>query len=315
LDRNGWTIPGALARVLSDVAAERIAQDARWGVQDLPDGTGASGLAAADEAKRACREAAGDGTLTWRHILSEEFLEALAESEPGPLRTELVQTAAVAVKWIQTLDRRHGHVRHRPSPGPQGDPPALLRHAVRALLLDGDDLILIRRTKPGRPLYWTTPGGGVEPGDESPEAALRRELDEELGATADGFLPVFTVAEQTPVGDYWHSFFLCRLVSMDLSRRHGPEFSDPARGAYDVERVPCTPEALAVLNLNPALLVPYLQDHAADLPGLLPAGGHRSAGEAGGQGSASEAAGQGSAGQGSAGEAAGQGSAGEAKRR
>jgi 8-oxo-dGTP pyrophosphatase MutT (NUDIX family) len=269
VDRDDLTIPGALARVLSDVAAERIAQEAIWGAQDFPDGTGPEGHAAAEEAKAACRSAAAEGTLAWRHILAEEFLEALAESEPGPLRTELVQTAAVAVKWIQSLDCRHGYVRHRP-PQAQGDPPALLRHGVRALLLDGTDLILFRRTKPGRDLYWTTPGGGVDPGDPDPQTALRRELDEELGATAGDLRQVFTLAEQTPVGDYRHTFYVCRLISMDLSRRHGPEFSDPAKGRYDVERVPCTPEALARVNLRPELLAAYLHESAADLPRLAP---------------------------------------------
>lgn len=263
-------IPGALARVLSDVAAERIAQEAMWGAQDFPDGSGPEWNAAADEAKAACREAAELGTLTWRHILAEEFFEAMAESEPGPLRAELVQTAAVAVKWIQSLDRRHGYVRHRPAAA-QGDPPALLRHGVRALLLDGDDLLLFRRTKPGRPLYWTTPGGGVDATDPSPQAALRRELDEELGATVGELRQVYSLAEQTPVGDYQHTFYACRLVSLDLSRRHGAEFSNPARGQYDLERVPCTPEALARIDLRPELLATYLQETAPLLPHLAPA--------------------------------------------
>lgn len=58
------------------------------------------------------------------------------------------------------------------------------RRSARALLLDDDGrLVLIKRTKPGQFPYWTTPGGGVEPG-ESTTGALERELDEELGASA-----------------------------------------------------------------------------------------------------------------------------------
>jgi 8-oxo-dGTP pyrophosphatase MutT (NUDIX family) len=257
-------ISGRLARVLTDVAAERLAQDARFGIQEFPDGTGPERAPAAEAAKQACQEAKARGEITWRHILTEEFLEALAESEPGPLRAELVQTAAVAVKWIQALDRRTGYVRHQPGPG-------ILRHAVRALLLDDEDrLVLFRRVKPGRPLYWTTPGGGVDPEDPDPQAALRRELDEELGATAGPMRQVYVIAEQTPVGDYFHTFYVCRLRSMDLSRRHGPELADPDRGRYEVDRVPCTPSALAGIDLKPALLPAYLADHAAELPALLP---------------------------------------------
>jgi 8-oxo-dGTP pyrophosphatase MutT (NUDIX family) len=145
-----------------------------------------------------------------------------------------------------------------------------VRRAVRALLLDGDALVLIRRTRPGRPVYWTTPGGKIEPSDASPEAALRRELDEELGATAGPLRRVFACAEQSPELHRLSTFYVCRLTSMDLSRRHGPEFDDPSNGRYDVDIVPCTPASLAPLALIPETLGAYLHDHAADLPGLVP---------------------------------------------
>lgn len=46
----------------------------------------------------------GDGTVTWRDILSEEVFEAYAESDPEKLRAELIQVAAVAVKMVDALD-------------------------------------------------------------------------------------------------------------------------------------------------------------------------------------------------------------------
>ncbi|UXY29687.1 (deoxy)nucleoside triphosphate pyrophosphohydrolase [Streptomyces sp. HUAS TT20] len=56
---------------------------------------------------------------------------------------------------------------------------------VGAALFDGDRLLAARRSAPpelaGR---WELPGGKVEPG-ESPEAALVRELREELGVEAE----------------------------------------------------------------------------------------------------------------------------------
>ncbi|GAA1825942.1 hypothetical protein GCM10009735_71450 [Actinomadura chokoriensis] len=104
--------PGGLARVLADVRAEREAQDRMWGVQEFPDGSGPEFAEHAEAAKRECATAYQQGELTWRHVLTEEFFEALAESDPAALRTELVQTAAVAVKWIQSLDRRHGATVH-----------------------------------------------------------------------------------------------------------------------------------------------------------------------------------------------------------
>jgi 8-oxo-dGTP diphosphatase len=55
-----------------------------------------------------------------------------------------------------------------------------LRDAVRALLIDQhDDLLLVRFEFPTATV-WALPGGGLEPG-EDPETGLRRELREELG--------------------------------------------------------------------------------------------------------------------------------------
>lgn len=57
----------------------------------------------------------------------------------------------------------------------------VIKRNARAILLDGDELILIKRTKPGREPYWVTVGGGVEEDDATIEAALHREVFEELG--------------------------------------------------------------------------------------------------------------------------------------
>ena len=67
---------------------------------------------------------------------------------------------------------------------------------VGAALFDGDRLLAARRSAPpelaGR---WELPGGKVEPG-ETPEAALVRELHEELGVHAD---PVARVPGEWPL--------------------------------------------------------------------------------------------------------------------
>ncbi|MEV1201604.1 hypothetical protein [Microbispora rosea] len=101
-----YGVPGSLNRVLTDVTAERVAQDAMWGLPEHPDGTGPAYASEADLAKQAVADAAAEGRLTWRHILHEEVLEAFAEDDADRLRTELIQVAAVAVKWVQALDRR-----------------------------------------------------------------------------------------------------------------------------------------------------------------------------------------------------------------
>lgn len=53
---------------------------------------------------------------------------------------------------------------------------------VAAAIVDGDGRVLVQQRPAGKPMagLWEFPGGKVEPG-ERPEAALIRELHEELG--------------------------------------------------------------------------------------------------------------------------------------
>jgi ADP-ribose pyrophosphatase YjhB (NUDIX family) len=72
---------------------------------------------------------------------------------------------------------------------------------ARAILIDDRDaLVLIKRARPGQAPYWTAPGGGVEDTDGSIEAALYRELAEELGAEAAGASQVFLFSSPSDAG-------------------------------------------------------------------------------------------------------------------
>jgi hypothetical protein len=101
-----FSTPGVKA-FAEAVDTERQAQLRQWGEQQHPDGTGLPhSRAAADNARANCQMAASTGEVTWTHILTEEFFEAMAESDPVKLRAELVQSAAVIAAWIADLDQR-----------------------------------------------------------------------------------------------------------------------------------------------------------------------------------------------------------------
>jgi hypothetical protein len=54
---------------------------------------------------------AREGITAWDGVLLEEVFEALAETDPAKLRTELVQVAAVIVNWLEDIDSRTAPLR------------------------------------------------------------------------------------------------------------------------------------------------------------------------------------------------------------
>ncbi|MEU6175440.1 NUDIX hydrolase [Streptantibioticus parmotrematis] len=156
---------------------------------------------------------------------------------------------------------------------PDTPPRQVVKRTARAILLDGDQMLLIKRTKPGEPPYWITPGGGVEPEDATVVDALHRELDEELGAKVGDVVPAFVdtvehVREDGAFGVKVQHFFVCRLDSMDLSRRHGPEVDEPC-GTYEFVRVPFTREGVASVGVVPPSLRAYLDANIEGVTALL----------------------------------------------
>ncbi|WP_335971728.1 MULTISPECIES: NUDIX hydrolase [Streptomycetaceae] len=149
----------------------------------------------------------------------------------------------------------------------------VVKRTARAIILDGDRLVLIKRTKPGLAPYWLTPGGGVEEDDTGVLGALHREIDEELGGKITDPVPAFVdtvehIAANGSHGVKVQYFFVCRLESMDLDRRHGPEIDEPC-GSYEIVRVPFTRMGLASVEIVPLTLRHYLDANIEGVLGLL----------------------------------------------
>lgn len=105
-------LPYLRRAVLEALSKERARQEAKFPGQTCPDGTGhrdereAGGIISAKSARSLCDQAFSDGGGSWAHILIEEVAEALEETAPGPLRKELVEVAAVCLRWIDSIDGR-----------------------------------------------------------------------------------------------------------------------------------------------------------------------------------------------------------------
>ena len=88
-----------------------------------------------------------------------------------------------------------------------------VRETARAVILQDDALLLIRRTRQndsGRLDNWLSiPGGGLEAG-ETPQQAVVRELQEELGLAIkiDSFLAI----QDVPSDEARHYYFLCTIL-------------------------------------------------------------------------------------------------------
>ncbi|MFF7181287.1 NUDIX domain-containing protein [Streptomyces sp. NPDC008121] len=127
---------------------------------------------------------------------------------------------------------------------------------VRAVLVTADDtMLVIRRTRPGIPEYWVLPGGGVEPSDESREAALNREIHEEIAGKAD----IVRLLHTIETDDERQLFYLARIATWSFDDRTGPELSAEGRGEYALEEVPLTLEGLDGIDLKPEEIAQVLK--------------------------------------------------------
>jgi 8-oxo-dGTP diphosphatase len=91
-------------------------------------------------------------------------------------------------------------------------------------LVDPDGRVLLAKRPPGKPLagLWEFPGGKIEPG-ETPEAALIRELAEELGIHIAGkcLAPLSFASHSYPDFHLLMPLYVCRRWDGDIEARQG----------------------------------------------------------------------------------------------
>lgn len=94
---------------------------------------------------------------------------------------------------------------------------------------------------------------------------MHRELAEELGAEASGASRVFLFSSPSDAGIAVQYFFVARLTTLDVSARSGPEFDDPSRGGYDLDRIDLRGDDLASVDLKPVALKEFILANRAAL--------------------------------------------------
>lgn len=112
-----------------------------------------------------------------------------------------------------------------------------MANRVRAIIIEDEKILLIKRVKPQK-TYWIFPGGGIENGEENKQALIR-ECKEELGVDVE----VGKLFAQTVF--YWDGqpeenfFYFCKIVGGEIGSGSGREYENDTyyEGTHEIEWV------------------------------------------------------------------------------
>lgn len=125
--------------------------------------------------------------------------------------------------------------------------------SVRGIVNYNDKIVLIHRikTKDDGTIrdYYVTPGGKIEE-NESHEAALRREIKEELGIEIE-IKGLCLELDDRNYNDSFQYFYNCNYKAGELGTGDGPEFTDKEnyKGVFEIVLV--DKKEISKLNLVP----------------------------------------------------------------
>ena len=130
---------------------------------------------------------------------------------------------------------------------------------VRVIVLDDDNRILMVRHDHPERTVWMVPGGGIEEGENSAQAAVR-EVFEETGLDVEISGLIWHVEEVSDRGQRFVNFFRAKITGGELKLGKDPELTDSDQVLGGISFM--TREEVAGLeNLYPEFLRHELWEH------------------------------------------------------
>ena len=130
---------------------------------------------------------------------------------------------------------------------------------VRVIVFDEDNRILMVRQDHPERTVWMVPGGGIEEGENSAQAAVR-EVREETGLEVEILGLIWHVEEVSDRGQRFVNFFKARVAGGELKLGADPEFSEDEQVLAQV-RFMSRDEVSGLENLYPEFLREELWQH------------------------------------------------------
>ena len=130
---------------------------------------------------------------------------------------------------------------------------------VRVIVLDEDNRILMVKQEHPERTVWLVPGGGIEEGENSAQAAVR-EVREETGLEVEILGLIWHVEEVSERGQRFVNFFRAVLRGGKPALGHDPELSESEQVLADLQFM-SREEVAGLENVYPEFLREELWQH------------------------------------------------------